>query len=96
MAKSTCKDCNRMVVLAQVGGERLAFDPEIVTVLPGTLHRGGEGVSLRHAAETVPARRLHAERCDTYREADRKARISAEMRDFNKKQRSGARRNQGL
>jgi len=85
MPRQTCRDCNRTVVLAEVGGERRAYEPEVLQVTPATLT--GEG-GVRMGDTVLPARRLHAPLCAGYVEQGRKDRIAREQRAFNKKHRS--------
>lgn len=99
MAKETCQDCKRTVLMVPVGGELVAADPEIINVIPAVHVQGDGSGGVRMSARTTLARRLHAERCESYREADRKAALAAEMRAYNEKHGHPPRkprRNQGL
>lgn len=53
-AKSTCRKCERTVVVVNVEGVRYEVDPEIINVV--TLEGG----------EIVHARRAHADMCTSY------------------------------
>lgn len=99
MAKNTCRDCNRTIVLVRVGGELVATDPELINVVPARHVMGPSGGSVRMAESTTPARRLHAEKCQEYADSARRARLADEMREYNKQNgRPPAvpRRNRGL
>ncbi len=99
MAKSTCRDCNRIVMLVRVDGTLVATDPELINVVPAQHVMGAGGSSVRMATQTTPARRLHAERCEIYRDEARRERLSLEMREFNQKNGQPPRpprRNRGL
>lgn len=96
MARTTCRDCNRNIMMARVGGELVATDPELITVVPARNETRGDGEPrIRMAESSTFARRLHSERCSEYQEQARRERIAAEMREFTKKQ-SSPRRNRGL
>lgn len=62
-----------MVRMVDVGGELVATDPELISVVPRT------GGRVEHA------RRLHAERCADYQEQERRERIADERRAFRKR-----------
>lgn len=100
MSKATCQDCKRTVLLVPIAGELVATDPELINVVPATHSQtDGGGSSIRMAHQTTPARRLHAERCEGYREADRRSALQAEMRAYNQKHGQPPkvpRRNRGL
>lgn len=95
MARTTCRDCNRNIMMARVGGELVATDPELITVVPARNEARSGEPRIRMAESSTFARRLHSERCMEYQEQARRERIAAEMREFTKKQES-PRRNRGL
>jgi hypothetical protein len=99
MAKNTCRDCNRNVLLVRVGGELVATDPELISVVTAQsrTYVGDEsGSRVVMATKATFARRLHAERCSEYVEAARRDRIAADLRAFNKKNGVAPRKNHGL
>lgn len=99
MAKNTCRDCKRMVILVRLDGELVATDPELINVVPAQHVMGSNGGSVRMAAAATPARRLHAERCETYQDEARRERMRAEMAEYNKQNgrpERQPRRNRGL
>lgn len=99
MPKSTCNRCNRNILLVRVGGDLVATDPELMSVIPATDRQPSprsEQSRIEMAHRQTFARRLHAERCDSYQEQDRRDRILAEQREYNRKNGRSPRRNQGL
>lgn len=84
MAKTTCRDCNRTVVMVRVGGDLVATDPELITVVAARERSpaGRDMPGIVMASRQTWARRVHAERCTEYREQARRERIAQEMREF--------------
>lgn len=74
-ATATCKECRRMVHLVTVDGERVATDPEVLSVV-----RYGRAPSIDRA------RRLHSERCEDYQQQARRTANTAEMRRYTQRQ----------
>jgi hypothetical protein len=64
--------------MVDVGGELVATDPELIAVVP--FERRGAG------AGSITARRVHAERCDSYREEGRRLKIAGEKKIWQDKQ----------
>lgn len=85
MAMSTCRDCDRMVMLVRIEGSLVATDIELMNVVPAQHITGPSGGSVRMGTAATPARRLHSELCETYRDQARKKRLQDEMRAFNQK-----------
>lgn len=74
--KTVCHECHRDVLLIRMdGGAVVAADVEVCEVIPV---EGG------HAVREF-ARLLHAPRCDGYRHEARRAKLSEEMRAFNRR-----------
>lgn len=96
MAKTTCQNCKRTVLMVDVGGELVATDPEVKQVITATHRPGNEGGSIRMANRITPARELHASRCEDYQNQERKQRLVEEMREFTRKQQRSPKRNHGL
>lgn len=103
MAKNTCRDCNRNVVMVRIGGNLVATDPELIMVVPArerTPSPRAEQSGIVMASRQTFARRVHAERCADYKEQDRRDRLSAEMREYNRKHggagKASRNRNRGL
>lgn len=101
MAKATCSDCNRNVIMVRIGGELVATESELIMVVPAQrkTYQGDMQERTVMASSTTYARQLHAARCADYVEQARKQRIAGEMRAFNERQaRAGraARKNRGL
>lgn len=99
MPKTTCRDCNRNVLLVRVGGELVATDPELMSVVPAQnkMYQGSDsGSRVVMGTKATYARRLHSERCSEYVEAARRDRIAADLRAFNKKNGIAPRKNHGL
>lgn len=100
MAKATCQACNRTVLLVTIGGEQVATDPELISVIGATqrLDSGDGGPRLRMATATALARRVHAERCEDYQNQARRERLSAEMKQFTANQQASKnnKKNRGL
>lgn len=78
-SKSTCTSCSRTVHMIPVDGSLVAVDPEIIRVIRVGRHGGALAVS-----ESVPARRLHAELCDTYQRDGRRDALRKELAAYNK------------
>lgn len=102
MAKTTCQDCNRTVVIVGSGDRQLMVDPELIAVVTAT-HRaasarsdGSGGIAMSTC--TTWARRVHGELCGTYQAQAAKEKIAREQRAYNRKngRPSRPRRNQGL
>lgn len=87
MAKATCPDCKRIVIMAEIGGTLVATDPELMTVVPARQRSSPSSdlPSIRMAHTQTYARRVHAERCADYQEQARRDRIAADLRAFNRK-----------
>lgn len=89
MARTTCQNCDRTVVLVDLGERQVMLDPEIITVVPAK-HRqasarsDGSGSVSMSGASTF-ARRLHSEMCEAYQAQAQRARIAAEQRAYNRK-----------
>lgn len=99
MAMSTCRDCNRIVLMVRLSGSLVATDPELIHVVPAQHVGGSGGGSVRMGTATTPARRLHSERCHDYQDEGRKKRLRLEMAEFTKQNGQTARqprRNRGL
>jgi hypothetical protein len=98
MAKSTCQACSRTVLMINIGGQNIATDPELISVVRVTQRMGdGNDVPrLEMASKTDFARRLHAERCEDYQNQARRERLAAEMRQYTANQKRAPRRNKGL
>lgn len=106
MAKNTCHNCKRTVVLVATGDGVIATDPELINVVPAreTFHASSEQPKIVMRGGPTFARRVHADMCEGYVEQARKERIRAEMLQFNQNQtapkaeRAGraARKNRGL
>lgn len=97
MSRATCKGCNRNIVLVRSGGELVAADPELMSVIPHQeqVRAGRLSAPVESARQTL-AYRVHAPLCDSYREQARIARIADEQRAYNKKNGRAPRRNSGL
>lgn len=105
MAKNTCNNCQRTVVLVRIDGNLVATDPELIMVVPArqkipssaAMERGTREMP---GIEMVPrqtfARRLHAEQCQSYQDAARRERIAAEQREYNRQHGHTPRKNRGL
>lgn len=86
MAKTTCHNCERTVVVVGVGDRMVMLDTELISVIPVVRHRTSSGGPVMSTnPTTVYARRLHAELCDTYREQAQRAKLQAEQRAYNRK-----------
>lgn len=98
MAKSTCRDCNRTVMMADLNGTPTALDPELIRVVAATERAsvGRDLPLLAMAGRTTFARRLHAERCQGYQDQARRDRIAVEQRAYNEKNGKPPRKNRGL
>lgn len=98
MPRSTCRDCNRNVILVRIGGELVATESELITVVPAERksYQGDLQERTVMASSTTYARRLHSERCSEYVEQARRERIAGEMREYNQRQGRAARKNRGL
>lgn len=68
--RTVCRKCNRNITIAVVRGEPVELDPELITVSPMA---GGV---------TLVARRVHAEKCTEYQEAQRRERIAREKKEY--------------
>src|SRR5882762_2870700 len=98
MAKSTCQECHRTILMANIGGQLVATDTELISVVR-VRQRTGDGSDLPRlemASKTDFARRVHAERCEDYQNQARRERLSAEMRAYTANQKRSPRRNKGL
>lgn len=84
MAKTTCQNCDRTVVLVDIGDRQVMLDTEIISVVPAITARTGSG-GIRMSTRTTAARRLHAELCDAYRAQAQRAKIAIEQRAYNRK-----------
>lgn len=67
--KVVCQTCKRTTIVVTVAGERIAVDPEIISVVP---YNGN--------AESIPARRRHAELCPTYARAEELRKLKIKRR----------------
>lgn len=102
MAKTTCQDCNRTVVLVDIGEQRLMVDPELIRVVPASQRPaalrsdGTGGIAMAHTSTW--ARRLHGELCLTYQAQAARDKIAREQRAYNRKNGRPAapKRNHGL
>lgn len=100
MAKTTCQNCDRTVVLVDIGDRQVMLDTEIISVVPAIASCSGSG-GVRMSTRTTPARRLHAELCDAYQAQAQRVKIAAEQRAYNRKNGRGTpvpagRKNRGL
>lgn len=79
-SKSTCRKCNRTVHVVIVHGVdgpvQIELDPELISIV----------VFEKRSPIVEFARRLHAERCDTYQEDGRKMKIAAERKIWDARQ----------
>jgi hypothetical protein len=79
-SKSTCRKCNRTVHLVTAQGVdgpvQVELDPELISIV----------VFEKRAAMVEFARRLHAERCDSYQQEAAKMKIAAERKIWDAKQ----------
>lgn len=72
--KSTCRRCNRTVIVVEVDGQKVEADPELLNVVP-----------IDGAPAFVMARRAHADLCDTYQREAEKAKLREEQRKWKEK-----------
>ena len=102
MPKTTCRDCNRTVVMVQLGENLVATEPELITVVTAREKPPSPSMSLPRiemATRQTFARRLHAELCAEHKERGRRDRLAAEQREYNRTNGTPARpprRNHGL
>ena len=82
-SKSTCLSCSRTVHMIPVDGAMVAVDPEVIRVIRVGAHGGALA-----ASESVNARRVHAELCDTYQRDSRRDAIRKELVAYNKLKRA--------
>ncbi len=75
-----------MVHLMEVDGTLVPTDPELISVVRADRNRGG----VEHA------RRLHAESCETYQRAARRAALATEMKRFTAREARRGRGGSGL
>jgi hypothetical protein len=72
--KSTCRTCNRTILVVDIDGRRAEVDPEIINTVP-----------IDGAPAFVMSRRAHADMCESYMIAARKLKIRAEQREYENK-----------
>jgi hypothetical protein len=68
------------VQLISVGGQVIAVDAEVITVV-----RAGRAGEVIEVADTIPARRVHAELCEGYRIADEREKRRRELAEYNQR-----------
>ncbi len=103
MAKATCQNCERTVLLVRISGELVMTDPELISVVtakrrPAADRSDGSG-GIQMATVTTWARRVHSDLCETYKNAAEREKIAAEQRAYNRKHgrtASPPKRNHGL
>lgn len=102
MPKATCQNCDRTVLVVNVGGEQVMTDPELIMVVPARqrtvgAHEDGTG-GITMSTRSTWARRIHADLCESYKSADERAKIQREQREYNRTHGRGKapRRNHGL
>lgn len=102
MPKATCQNCDRTVLVVNVGGQELTTDPELIMVVPARerpqSQRESGGGSIRMSTSATWARRIHADLCETYKQAAVREKIQREQREYNRRNGRGKapRRNHGL
>lgn len=69
--KSTCRKCNRTVVVIEIEGRTVEVDPEIINTVP-----------IDGAPAFVMSRRAHADLCERYKIETERAKLRAEQRAF--------------
>lgn len=72
--KSTCRKCNRTVIVLEVDGRKVETDPELINVIP-----------IDGDPAFAMARRAHADLCDRYQQEAAKARLREEARRFGRR-----------
>ncbi len=72
--KSTCRKCNRTVIVLEVDGAKVETDPELINVIP-----------LEGAPAFAMARRAHADLCERYQQDAARAKLREDLRKFNQK-----------
>lgn len=82
LRKTTCTTCKNTIYVVEINGQRVITDSELIAVVPD---RGGRERTL------IAARRLHAETCDRRRRDYEKAKLRAEQRAWERKQRGKSR-----
>lgn len=78
--KVMCHACRHPVQMVTLDGESIAVEPEIIKAISYPGRSGGQ-------ASILAARRVHAELCDKYKSADEKAKLRAEMVEYNNQRR---------
>jgi hypothetical protein len=102
MPKATCQNCDRTVLVVNVGGEQVMTDPELIMVVAARERRVGpsdDGTGgMAMATRTTWARRIHGDLCETYKSAAAREKIQREQRDYNRRngRPKAPRRNHGL
>jgi hypothetical protein len=76
--KSTCRRCNRTVIVIEIAGAKVETDPELINVIP-----------LEGAPAFRLARRAHADLCPRYQIEAEKLKLRAEMKIHAKRPRPG-------
>lgn len=79
-SKETCRRCSRTVHIVMVAGKLVAVDPEVIAVIPSG--QCGETVAVK---APVTGRRIHAELCEGYRQAEERERNRRELAAYNRK-----------
>lgn len=69
LCRATCQTCGRTVHIVIIDGVRVTLDAEVITIVP----YAGEPAK-------IPARRVHAELCLTYKSEREKKQARALMR----------------
>lgn len=93
---ASCRKCKRMVTLIRIDGELIATENAIINVVPAVVTVDSAGTHVQMGAAPMMARQLHASLCPVYAEQDRKKRIAAEQREYERAQQRSTRRNHGL
>lgn len=69
--KSTCRKCNRTVIVLEIQGRKVETDPELINVVP-----------LDGDPAFVMARRAHADLCERYQLDNQKQRLTEEKKRY--------------
>lgn len=103
MAKTTCRNCERTVLMVRIAGEMVMTDPELISVVPATQKSAGDRADgtggIRMSTATTWARRVHADLCESYKSQAARDKIAAEQREYNRRNGRAAaplKRNHGL
>lgn len=93
---ASCKTCNRMVTYVRIDGQLIATENALINVVPAVVTVDSAGTHVQMGSSPMQARQLHASLCPMYAEQDRKKRLAAEQREYERAQQRSTRRNHGL